>query len=248
MFLLLRNFCSISVPVELTTLAAVLYLCYPSRMPKKTTRKLVKKLPQEDLIPMELPRAKRRFPLTKVALIIVILGLIAIFVSNKGLLVAAVVNRKPIFRWQLTKVLTSRFGAQTLDSMISQALVDEEARKAGITIASADIAQKESELVASLGGSVSLEDVLKYQGMTKADFEDQLRLQLTVEKLLGKDMTIADADIDRYIATNGSTLTATDEAGLREEAKQAIFSQQINEKLQTWFSEVKTKAKILRFL
>jgi foldase protein PrsA len=217
-------------------------------MPKKTMKKLTRKLPPEDLILMESPKPARRFPLTKVALIVVVLGLVAIFVSNKGLLVAAVVNGRPIFRWQLTSVMTSRFGQQTLDSMISQALIDEQARKAGITIAQADIAKKESDLVQSLGGNVSLDDVLKYQGMTKADFEDQLRLQLTVEKLLGKDITITDAEVDGYIATNGSTLTATTEAGLREEAKQALFSQQINDKLQTWFSEVKTKAKILRFL
>lgn len=217
-------------------------------MPKKTMKKLTRKLPPEDLILMESPKPARRFPLTKVALIVVVLGLVAIFVSNKGLLVAAVVNGRPIFRWQLTSVMTSRFGQQTLDSMISQALIDEQARKAGITIAQADIAKKESDLVQSLGGNVSLDDVLKYQGMTKADFEDQLRLQLTVEKLLGKDITITDADVDGYIATNGSALTATTEAGLREEAKQALFSQQINDKLQTWFSEVKTKAKILRFL
>jgi foldase protein PrsA len=218
-------------------------------------KKAIKKLPRvhemidsktENLMPV--PQPARRFPLTKVALIVVVLGLIAIFVSNKGLLVAAMVNGRPIFRWQLNSVMTSRFGQQTLDSMVSQVLIDEEAKKAGITIAAADIAKKESDLVASLGGNVSLDDVLKYQGMTKADFEDQLRLQLTVEKLLGKDITITDADVDAYIATNQATLTATDEAGLREEAKQVMFSQQVNDKLQTWFSEVKTKAKILRFL
>lgn len=219
---------------------------------KKSSRKLPRihemiDTKTEDLLPIS-PQPARPFPLTKVALIIVVLGLIAIFVSNKGLLVAAIVNGRPIFRWQLTRVLTSRFGSQTLESMISQALIDAEAKKAGITVSQTDIAKKESDLVNSLGGDVSLDDILKYQGMTKADFEDQLRLQLTVEKLLGKDITITDADIDTYIATNESTLTATSEAGLKEEAKQAIFSQQVNEKLQTWFSEVRTKAKILRFL
>lgn len=219
-------------------------------------KKAVKKLPRvhemidtktEDLMPM-VPQPARRFPLTRLALIIVVLGLIAIFVSNKGLLVAAVVNGKPIFRWQLTSIMTSRFGQQTLESMISQSLIDEEAKKAGISILQTDIAKKESDLVKSLGTNVSIDDILKYQGMTKADFEDQLRLQLIVEKLLGKDITITDADIDAYIATNQASLTATSEAGLREEAKQAMFSQRVNDKLQTWFSEIRTKAKILRFL
>ena len=214
-------------------------------MPRK---KSLRKLPPENLLPIEPPKPARPFPLTKVALIVVVLGLVAIFVSNKGLLVAAIVNGRPIFRWQLTRVLTSRFGQQTLDNMISQALVDEEAKKAGLSISQAEIVKKESDLVQSLGGNVSIDDILKYQGMTKADFEDQLRLQLTVEKLLGKDITITDADIDAYIATNQATMMATSEADLKEEAKQAIFSQQVNEKLQTWFSEVRTKAKILRFL
>ena len=212
-------------------------------MPRKKTSR---KLPPEDLMPIP-PTPARTFPLRKVAVIIVVLGLIAIFVSNKGLLVAAVVNGKPIFRWQLDSVMASRFGQQTLDSMISQALVDQEAKKSGVSVSQSDITKKESDLVKSFGGNVSLDDVLQYQGMTKADFEDQLRLQLTVEKLLGKDITITDADITAYIATNASTLTATDEAGMRDEAKQAIFSQEINDKLQAWFTQVKAKASILRF-
>lgn len=216
-------------------------------MPRKTTKKKTVTLPPEDLMPLA-PQPARSFPLKKVALVVIILGLAAVFMSNKGLLVAAMVNNRPIFRWQLNKVMTARFGAQTLDSMISQALIDEEARKAGVTVAGSDIAKKESDLIASLGGSVSIDDVLKYQGMTKADFEDQLRLQLTVEKLLGKDITITDADVAAYIASNQATLTATDEAGLKEEARQAIFSQEINAKLQTWFTEIKSKANVLRFL
>jgi hypothetical protein len=210
-------------------------------------KKIVNKLPPEDLMPLS-PKPVRTFPLKKIAIVVVVLGLVAIFVSNKGLLVAAVVNGRPIFRWQLNSVLVSRYGAQTLDSMVSQALINEEAGKAGVTIAAADIAKKESNLLASLGGNVTIDEVLQYQGMTKADFEDQLRLQLTVEKLLGKDITITDDDIAAYIASNASTLTATTEAGLKEEAKQAIFSQEINSKLQTWFSGIKTKASILRFL
>ncbi len=211
-------------------------------------KKAVIKLPPENLMPAESAKPKRRFPVTKIALAVVLLGLVAIFVSNKGLLVAAIVNGQPIFRWQLNSVLTSRYGQQTLDSMVSEMLVDSEAKKSGVTVSQEEIAKKESDLVTSLGSGVRLEDVLAYQGMTKADFEEQIRLQLTVEKLLGKDITITDAQISDYIATNASTLTATDEAGLREEARQAIFSQELNNKLQTWFADVKAKASVLRFL
>ena len=216
-------------------------------MPRKTTKK-VAKIPSENLVPVASPKSARRLPWVRVAIIVVLLGLVAWFISNKGLFVAAVVDGRPIFRWQLNSVMKARYGAQTLDSMISQVLIDQEARKSGVTVSKTDITTKEADLVKSLGSNVSLDDVLKYQGMTKADFEDQLKLQLTVEKLLGKDITITDTDIDNYIASNEATLTATTEAGLRSEAKQAIFSQQMNEKLQTWFAGIKAKASILNFL
>jgi parvulin-like peptidyl-prolyl isomerase len=226
-------------------------------MPRKTVRKSTKELSKvhemidtkmEDLMPLESVKPVRRLPWVRVVVVVVVLSLVAFFVANKGLVVAAVVDGRPIFRWQLNSVMSARYGAQTLDSMISQALIDEQAQKAGVKVSQTDITTREADLVKSLGTNVSLDDVLKYQGMTKADFEDQLRLQITVEKLLGKDITISDADITNYIATNASTLTATDEAGQRSEAKQAIFSQEINDQLQTWFAGIKAKASILNFL
>ncbi|KKW12917.1 MAG: PpiC-type peptidyl-prolyl cis-trans isomerase [Candidatus Gottesmanbacteria bacterium GW2011_GWB1_49_7] len=204
----------------------------------------------ENLIPPVPAMRKLRIPmpLTKIALAVLILGIVAIFVSNKGLLVAAIVNGRPIFRWQLNQAMTARFGQQTLEGMISEALIADEARKSGISVSQADIDAKVSDIVASLGGTVSIDDLLKYQGMSRGEFENQIRLQLTVEKLLGRDIVVTDDDVKNFIATNSATLTATDEAGLKEEARDAIMSAKINEKLQSWFLELKDKAKILRFI
>ncbi len=202
----------------------------------------------ENLLPSVSSMKVSRAPMAKIALIVVVIGLVAIAVANKGLFVAAIVNGQPIWRWQMNQVMTQRFGQQTLDGMISEALIDNEAKKAGVTVTKTEIDGKVADLVKSFGGNVNIDDLLKYQGMTRAEFESQLRLQLLVEKLLGKDIVITQEDVASYIATNQATLTATDEAGLQAEAKQAIFSQKINDKLQTWFAELKAKAKILRFL
>lgn len=202
----------------------------------------------ENLLPATPGFPRPPMPTVRIALIILVLGLIAIFVSNKGLLVAAIVDGKPIFRWDLNNVLMSRYGKQTLESMISQELISEQAQKAGISVSQADLDARTKSLVDSMGGGMSIDQLLQYQGMTRADFDSQLKLQLTVEKLLGKDVTVTDDEITNYIATSSSTLTATDEAGMREEAKQTIMSQKINDKLQPWFTDIKGKAKILRFL
>ncbi len=177
-----------------------------------------------------------------------VLLLVAVWLGSKGWIVAAVVNGRPIFRWQLSQVLLSRFGSQTLEGMISEALIADAASRENIRVSRQDIDAKVNEIVKSLGENVSLEEMLSFQGMTKEDFESQIRLQMTVEKLLGKDIAITEDDIDNYIATNRALLVATEPAALREEAKAAIETQKISEKVQPWFLELKDKAKILRLL
>lgn len=192
-----------------------------------------------------LPSPKKS-KLIYVIILVIALGLL--FLTNKGLLLAAVVDGKPIFRWELNRAMTSRFGKQTLENIISERLIATEAQKAGVRVTQEEVNAKEEDVTKNLGENVKLEDLLKFQGMTKADFDSQIRLQMTVEKVLGKDISLTDSDIDNFIATNSSVLVATDPAKLRDEARQAIMSQKIGEKLQPWFTALKEKAKILRFL
>lgn len=191
---------------------------------------------------------RRRPPFVRIAIILLAIGLLAMLIANKGLIVAAVVNGKPIFRWQVTSVMTSRFGKQTLEGMISETLIAQEAKKAGVSVTQPEIDGKVAAVVADLGENVGIDELLAYQGMTRGEFEDQIRLQLTVEKLLGKDIVITEDDVTNYIATNAASLTATDEAALRVEAREVILTGKINEKLQPWFLELKNNANISRFL
>ncbi len=181
-----------------------------------------------------------------ILVLLVVLGVLA--VTNRGMLLAAVVEGQPVFAWDLNRTLRDRYGQQTLEGMIGEVLITKEARKAGVSVSDSDVEEKQKEILSSLGTEVNLDDFLKFQGMTKADFQRQLRMQLTVEKLLTKDLKLTDSDIDAYIATNSATLTATEPAKLREEARQAIIDNTVSEKLQTWFVEVRQKANVMKFL
>lgn len=182
----------------------------------------------------------------------VIIGLAVLFVvliaANKGLVLAAIVNGKPVFSWQLNNTLRTRYGQQTLEGIIGESLIESEARKSGISLTKEDIQAKQKEILSSLGTEVNLEDFLKFQGLTEADFNQQLKVQLTVEKLLTRDLTITETDIDNYIATNRALLTATEPAALREEAKKAIIGNTVSEKLQSWFLELRQKSNVMKFL
>lgn len=181
-----------------------------------------------------------------VAVLFVII--VGAYFASRGYIVAAMVNGKPIFGWEVNSAVMARYGATTLDSMISERLIRDAAAKQGVVITQANVDAKINDLMKSLGANVKIDDVLKYQGMTKAEFDDQVRLQLTVEKILGKDVTVSDSEAADYVEKNKETMTATDEATLKDEAVKALTSQKINDKVQTWFADLKAKAAISRFL
>lgn len=180
--------------------------------------------------------------------IVALLALSALLVTNKQLLVVSVVNNKPIWSWQLNKTMMDRFGKQTLEGMISEQLISDEAKKLGVTVTAEDLALKQNEILKTLGENVSVDELLKYQGITRADFDNQIKLQLLVQKILGKDIAITDTEVDAYLTQNRATLVATEPAELRKEAKQAMLDAKVGEKLQEWFAELKKNAKILRFI
>ena len=159
------------------------------------------------------------------SLVLLVLGVYV--VKNKGMFVVALVNNSPVFRWDLNSVMASRFGKQTLESMISEKLIAGEAAKAGAVVNQKDIDEKEQEILKSFGSKVNVEDFLRIQGVTKEEFDRQIKLQLLVQKTLGKNITITDNDVNNFIATNRAVLAATDEAGLKREAKQSIFDQKV---------------------
>jgi len=209
----------------------------------KSVKKQSVSLPPEYIAPVAKPKYIWRAVLIVLAVLFIVL-----LAGNKGWIVAAVVNGKPIFSWQLNKTLRTRYGQQTLEGMIGESLIADEARKAGVSISAGDLDAKQKEVLASLGTDVSLDDFLKFQGLSKQDFQHQLGVQLTVERLLTKELTITDSDIDNYIATNRATLTATDPGKLKAEAKQVIISNTVSEKLQSWFTTLRQKASVMKFL
>lgn len=227
-------------------------------MPKKTkTKKIAKRHEMidektEDILSvptMDYAQSPSGKSFTKwVVLAFVVLIALGAYLGSRGYIVAAMVNGKPLFRWDVERSLVSRFGAQTLESMISERLIADTAASQGVNITKEDVEKKMNDLVKTLGPDVKIEDLLKYQGMTKSDFENQIRLQLTVEKLLGKDVAVTDIEVDEFIVKNRETMTATDEAALRTEAKTALESQKVSEKIQPWFAELKAKAKIVRIM
>lgn len=195
--------------------------------------------------------SERKFPLKRKIIVLVVVAVMALAGLGylfKDKIIVAVINGKPVFRYELSQRLVSSFGKETLENIIVERLIKEEAKSRGVVIGEEDIVKELDKLEKSLGGGMKLEDALKYQGVTLAAFREQLRLRLQVNRILEKDITISQEELEKYLADNAKTLIATAESERKAEAQEKIKEQKIAEKVQSWISELLAKAKINRFL
>lgn len=179
---------------------------------------------------------------------IIVLVLSAFLWKNKGWVVAATVNNRPVWRWDLESRMVSRFGSQTIDELVSESLIRQTAAKNKVIISKIEVDNKVSEIEKSLAGKITIKDALAQQGMTIDDFRRQVELQLMLEKLTASSVAVSDKEIQDYIDKNKSTLTATDEAGLKEEVRKILLAGKQGTVLRDYFTNLRSQAKILKFL
>ena len=195
------------------------------------------------------PKNKKLNTVLMVVLSVLVLVGLGYLFKDKWLdkVVVAMVNGRPISRLELNQRMTSIYGKETLENLIVERLISDEAAKNKVIVSEKEIDDEVAKIVASLGNGAKIEDILAMQGMTMKDLRQQIKLKLQVNKILGKDINITDEEIKKYLTDNASTLTATDEAGKKQEAKEALFQQKISEKIQSWIGGLE-KGNVIRFL
>lgn len=188
--------------------------------------------------------------LSRKTIILIIILIIALAVWKfKGLFIAATVNGQPISRWYVNDELNKRFGSQILDSIINERLILAAAREKGIFVTGSEIDARMKEIEKQLDGKMSISDALKAQGMTQDDFRRQLEIQISIDKLFSKEATVSSQEIDDYKKKNEEYYKdATDSAKVKEEIEGIIQQQKIKDLFDKWFTEVKSKAVVNKYI
>lgn len=160
--------------------------------------------------------------------------------------VVATVNGQPITRTALDSQLEQQYGKQELDALVAQTLILQEANKQHVTVSQQEVNDSEKQISDTLAKQgQSLDAVLAARGMSKQQLDDQIRLQKTVEKLVGKNVTISDQEVQDYISKNQDSLpTGLSDAELKQQVKQQLMTQKINDKAQTLVQDLEKKAKV----
>ena len=163
----------------------------------------------------------------------------------KGMLVAATVNGQPISRLSVIQKLEKQGGKNTLDSLVTTKLIENEAKKKGIAISDDEINQEIKKIEASVtqqGGT--LDQALLQQGMTRDDLKENVKNQKIIEKLIADKIIVTDAEVNKYIADNKTTIPEGKEAETKEQTMNQLKQQKFQQEAQSWVASLKTAAKI----
>jgi len=179
--------------------------------------------------------------------IIVIILLAVLF---KSVFIAAVVNGEPISRLSVVTALEKQSGKTTLDNLITKKLILQEAKKRNITVTQNDIDSEIKKITANLQTQGStLDQALVSQGMTMSDLNDEIRVQIAVNKIVGTDVSVTEKEIDDFVAANKAQMTAgMTDAQFREQATGQLKQQKLQTKIQEFIKNLQDKAKIIRLV
>lgn len=212
----------------------------------KTMAKKIEK--KEQLIKKEIITPKEIKPKNFLWPIIILLVALALWFLKDQVLVA-MVNGKPITRFQVISELEKQGASQILDSLVTMELVNQEVNKLKIEVTEEEITTQLNEIEENLTAQgQNLDDLLAMQNLTREDVKKDLKLNLQVEKILADKIQVSDEEVLQYFETNQELLG---EDANFEEMKEDIKAQVIQEKTATaqqeWLETIRSEANIRYF-
>ncbi len=192
---------------------------------------------------------KRKTISIKTAIIIaVVLVIGALAYGYRGLLIAATVNGSPISRLSVISELEKKSGKAALDELITKKLIDDEAKKNGVTVSddevSAEITKIDDQIKAQ---GKALSEVLLEQGMTESDLRLQITIQKKLEKLLADKTQVADDEIKKFIADNKVVVPAGQEETYKNQARDQLTQNKLRDAAGLLIDSLRSQASINYF-
>jgi foldase protein PrsA len=170
----------------------------------------------------------------------------ALMFFAKGYVIAGVVNGKLISRSKVVSELERRSGQQILEGLINQALIDQEARKRGITVTQQELDEDVKKIEANMQSQGStLETALAQQNLNREQFMAILLTNKKLEKLIADKVKISDKEVEDYLAANKDSFPKeSDQAKLKEQIRTFLEQQKVDSESQNLFNQLRAAAKI----
>lgn len=181
---------------------------------------------------------------------IVIIVLAVVLFLLKGFFIAAMVNGQPISRISIVKELEAQSGKSVLDSVITRMLVLQEANNKKISVSDKDVNNEISKIDSQFKEQgQNLDQLLLGQGISKTKFQDEVKIQLLVQKILGDQAKLTDKEFEDFLSKNQSLIeNEKDQEAAKKTLRQQLEQQKLAQKYQEWIQNIKKNAKIQYFV
>jgi parvulin-like peptidyl-prolyl isomerase len=181
----------------------------------------------------------------------IVVGVVAVIVLVllyyfRGVFIAATLNGQPISRLAVVQALERQLGAQVLDSLINQALIETKAEEADITISAEEIETELNTIREQLSSQgTTLEDALTTQGMTMNQLEDDIRTQKLARRLVEEKLRVTDEEVSTYMQENKDYLPPVEtEDEQRDIIRNMLEQQKFSSVFQEWLDATRAEANI----
>lgn len=225
------------------------------KIKKEQDKVAVKETQEKEVPPVTATQLSTRVPqnfIKKVPiLIVIVLILLGLgFYFLRKWLVVAEVNGQPISRMDFTHLLEVQNGDQVLNELIAKTLILQEADRRHITVSQNEVSSRVQAFQKSLAKqSRTLDQYLTVNKKTMADFNDEVKLQIILEKLFSKDIQVTDKEVSDYIDQNKDNIPATiNQNDLKIQVKQQLTNQKLQDKLPGFVQDLQKKAKIQKLI
>ncbi|MDP1421629.1 peptidylprolyl isomerase [Peribacillus simplex] len=143
--------------------------------------------------------------------ILIIAGIMAFAMISSTDKTIASIDGEKINKDELYDALVAGYGADTLDLLITNKLVELEAEKAGIKIKDEEIQKEIDIMVESYGDEKSLKEQLEASGSSMEALKKDIVVYLQTKKLVEPRITVTDDEISTYFEDNKDTFAQAEQ-------------------------------------
>lgn len=115
----------------------------------------------------------------------------------------AKVNGEKITRAELYDAMYANIGPDSLQNLVTEKLIAQEAKTQNVSVSKEELDERMNTLITQqFGSEEQFNQLLAMYGMSRTDFEDQMKTQITVEKILESNINLNDDVLAEYFEEN----------------------------------------------
>ncbi|TXH06874.1 MAG: hypothetical protein E6Q06_04630 [Candidatus Moraniibacteriota bacterium] len=196
------------------------------------------------------PRAAK-FTVSNRMLALLFVGAIALgsAYGYRGLFIAATVDGSPISRIAVIQKLEQQNGKNILDALVTDRLIQTAAARLSITVDPSEIDAEIEKITAQIKAQgLTLDDVLRQEGLTLSEVRQQIATREQLRKILGDSLVVTDEEIDDYLSkTKLSPPKEIPESDFREDIRRQLSDQKFGTEAEKWIASAREAADIQYF-